>query len=194
MGFTASRNWRVGRSGARVRNNLRAENGFLASARAQAERLLLPPSGVTEVLQSGKTKRPAVLRESGWPFRFVKLVPAQWVKGSVSGAGRISGPSGFAALAEPFFFFNDSATTEIYTLSLHDALPSLLKAAQASIAAARCGTAQPEPAPTPAPRSEEHTSELQSRGHLVCRLLLEKKKKNRPAPVSTEYAKHAVMV
>src|SRR2546429_6943496 len=78
-----------------------------------------------------------------------------------------------------FFFFNDTATTEIYTLSLHDALPI-------------CGTRPPAgrgsaPAPRPSgcgpswrhrgTRSEEHTSELQSRLHLVCRLLLEKKKK-----------------
>src|SRR5712664_4889843 len=66
-----------------------------------------------------------------------------------------------------FFFFNDTATTEIYTLSLHDALPIF-----------RCG--RPECAWTPGPgfrgRSEEHTSELQSRSDLVCRLLLEKKK------------------
>src|SRR6266508_7012529 len=68
------------------------------------------------------------------------------------------------------FFFNDTATTEIYTLSLHDALPI-----------SRC-PAMPNDAPPGghAPRrvrSEEHTSELQSRGHLVCRLLLEKKNK-----------------
>src|SRR5439155_25670435 len=101
-----------------------------------------------------------------------------------------------------FFFFNHTATTELYTLSLHDALP---------ISAARAGrdpgaieiTARllvnidpPGPAADTAvrrhvtvylnvpvyrafhERSEEHTSELQSRGHLVCRLLLEKKKKN----------------
>src|SRR3984885_16110696 len=71
-----------------------------------------------------------------------------------------------------FFFFNDTATTEIYTLSLHDALPIwpscssrpyfriLRKSVVRSI---------------PRARSEEHTSELQSRPHLVCRLLLEKK-------------------
>src|SRR5882762_11930235 len=79
-----------------------------------------------------------------------------------------------------FFFFNDTATTEIYTLSLHDALP---------ISRRR----QPEPqnldetldaqqrhqmrGGTAPPRSEEHTSELQSHLNLVCRLLLEKKKK-----------------
>src|SRR5206468_5797145 len=78
-----------------------------------------------------------------------------------------------------FFFFNDTATTEIYTLSLHDALP---------IYPARA--LRPEPAPVAAAvargaghlrleRSEEHTSELQSRSDLVCRLLLEKKKKKK---------------
>src|SRR5579884_4519371 len=72
-----------------------------------------------------------------------------------------------------FFFFNDTATTEIYTLSLHDALP--ISAASPSAPTSR---KSPTPRPT-SPRSEEHTSELQSRGHLVCRLLLEKKKKNK---------------
>src|SRR2546422_7943393 len=92
-----------------------------------------------------------------------------------------------------FFFFNDTATTEIYTLSLHDALPissrqwrtrSRLRSAPAKQSAMvvsgwfsylpgediRMGWFT---------RSEEHTSELQSRLHLVCRLLLEKKKKTR---------------
>src|SRR6202040_4433954 len=71
----------------------------------------------------------------------------------------------------PFiFFFNDTATTEIYTLSLHDALPISTSTVPASNPS--------PPAPTPCssqPRSEEHTSELQSPVHLVCRLLLEKK-------------------
>src|SRR5258708_32095675 len=72
-----------------------------------------------------------------------------------------------------FFFFNDTATTEIYTLSLHDALP--ISAARfrgrpldrclLHVVQLRKGL-----------RSEEHTSELQSPDHLVCRLLLEKKK------------------
>src|SRR2546429_7202608 len=71
-----------------------------------------------------------------------------------------------------FFFFNDTATTEIYTLSLHDALP--IFGSDAGIAADDVGEdAQAVPARQ---RSEEHTSELQSRLHLVCRLLLEKKK------------------
>src|SRR5579863_5946898 len=69
-----------------------------------------------------------------------------------------------------FFFFNDTATTEIYTLSLHDALPisRARPPPPAGPAARSCG---PRPG-----RSEEHTSELQSPVHLVCRLLLEKKK------------------
>src|SRR6266436_10356960 len=71
-----------------------------------------------------------------------------------------------------FFFFNDTATTEIYTLSLHDALPI-----SASSCSRRCRTVQAITAAMVTPRSEEHTSELQSRLHLVCRLLLEKKKK-----------------
>src|SRR3712207_7248185 len=88
-----------------------------------------------------------------------------------------------------FFFFNDTATTEIYTLSLHDALPILTLPSGRSTSArslvrgpplvprmdllkgiARKGRASM--------RSEEHTSELQSRQYLVCRLLLEKKKKH----------------
>src|SRR5476649_3093523 len=68
------------------------------------------------------------------------------------------------------FFFNDTATTEIYTLSLHDALPISARVR----APARTFAAVPGRAPTP--RSEEHTSELQSHSDLVCRLLLEKKK------------------
>src|SRR2546426_11536099 len=76
-----------------------------------------------------------------------------------------------------FFFFNDTATTEIYTLSLHDALPICRCRARyhASLDDRRgrpvCGY-QPDSG-----RSEEHTSELQSPCNLVCRLLLEKKKK-----------------
>src|SRR5438093_3476426 len=78
-----------------------------------------------------------------------------------------------------FFFFNDTATTEIYTLSLHDALPI-------SSARAGCpGTRRSRPrtrmicAEKSFARSEEHTSELQSLTNLVCRLLLEKKKKKK---------------
>src|SRR5689334_25134553 len=76
------------------------------------------------------------------------------------------------------FFFNDTATTEIYTLSLHDALPIWYEARPTSsqqmkrrrrLLATR----------RPSIRSEEHTSELQSQFHLVCRLLLEKKKKKK---------------
>src|SRR5690625_6593680 len=74
------------------------------------------------------------------------------------------------------FFFKDPAPTDIYTLSLHDALPISLTSQPSRESAATAPHATP-PAPIPArTRSEEHTSELQSRGHLVCRLLLEKKK------------------
>src|SRR2546430_6736464 len=89
-----------------------------------------------------------------------------------------------------FFFFNDTATTEIYTLSLHDALPISLPPP-----VIRIRSTYPLPRPVSVPkrmaevsfqirewspeltcRSEEHTSELQSQSNLVCRLLLEKKK------------------
>src|SRR5882724_1850919 len=73
----------------------------------------------------------------------------------------------------PFFFFNDTATTEIYTLSLHDALPI----SSASPASAPNPRSRATPSPPTWTRSEEHTSELQSLRHLVCRLLLEKKNK-----------------
>src|SRR5260370_32142573 len=79
-----------------------------------------------------------------------------------------------------FFFFNDTATTEIYTLSLHDALPiSKSRISRASeIACGRCLRSLPRESRTLLKaRSEEHTSELQSHLNLVCRLLLEKKKR-----------------
>src|SRR5688572_13197916 len=99
-----------------------------------------------------------------------------------------------------YFFFNDTPTTEIYTLSLHDALPIstsarvFTKASDWRTAAIRArssppgrrsnGSSGPRPSTSPSiavlvARSEEHTSELQSQSNLVCRLLLEKKKKNR---------------
>src|SRR2546429_1542589 len=91
-----------------------------------------------------------------------------------------------------FFFFNDTATTEIYTLSLHDALPICVRRHvtrqlhMAGGSGRRVGGTGPRVleevravgAPQELGRSEEHTSELQSRLHLVCRLLLEKKKQN----------------
>src|SRR2546429_9880971 len=83
-----------------------------------------------------------------------------------------------------FFFFNDTATTEIYTLSLHDALPIShqlgykdLKSFKAAVANDPKLHGQSGQQILDLYRSEEHTSELQSRLHLVCRLLLEKKKK-----------------
>src|SRR2546430_13734012 len=89
-----------------------------------------------------------------------------------------------------FFFFNDTATTEIYTLSLHDALPICEATTRPR---PRCSATQPICSRRDTPtghacctrsrertdsRSEEHTSELQSQSNLVCRLLLEKKKKS----------------
>src|SRR5256885_17220930 len=89
-----------------------------------------------------------------------------------------------------FFFFNDTATTEIYTLSLHDALPisptiHAVRGVRSGVvqrSSRRCRNSPLLPSRKCAristkPRSEEHTSELQSPCNLVCRLLLEKKKK-----------------
>src|SRR5688572_33285899 len=74
-----------------------------------------------------------------------------------------------------FFFFNDTATTEIYTLSLHDALP--ISGWYGCRRGCRGGAPAGAPRTGAPRRSEEHTSELQSQSNLVCRLLLEKKKK-----------------
>src|SRR5437870_12291122 len=79
------------------------------------------------------------------------------------------------------FFFMDSASTDIYTLSLHDALPIFARypgwGRSGDLNAGPSLRLSGSAAET---RSEEHTSELQSRGHLVCRLLLEKKKQLTP--------------
>src|SRR3989442_6070309 len=99
-----------------------------------------------------------------------------------------------------FFFFNDTATTEIYTLSLHDALPICMPS----------GFFRGSPTAlhftgkifgdseilllAHAYRSEEHTSELQSRPHLVCRLLLEKKKKSNTSSLAHTCCKPLTMV
>src|SRR2546429_7097666 len=85
-----------------------------------------------------------------------------------------------------FFFFNDTATTEIYTLSLHDALPICKYRCSGRVPRRRRRKpsgpprffSRPNSTCSTRTRSEEHTSELQSRLHLVCRLLLEKKKRN----------------
>src|SRR5438874_9317385 len=79
--------------------------------------------------------------------------------------------SSFIPIFVFFFFFNDPATTEIYTLSLHDALPICTRRAHGPASRGPARDGRP-----PRGRSEEHTSELQSRRDLVCRLLLEKKK------------------
>src|SRR2546430_17497250 len=80
-----------------------------------------------------------------------------------------------------FFFFNDTATTEIYTLSLHDALPICRPAAPNRNRSAYRDRHRERFRS----RSEEHTSELQSQSNLVCRLLLEKKKKRNTAAYQT---------
>src|SRR5258708_10311887 len=85
-----------------------------------------------------------------------------------------------------FFFFNDTATTEIYTLSLHDALPIYQRLDAGGHGAAHAGQREHGQAEVQRRRSEEHTSELQSPDHLVCRLLLEKKKKFRTDELNSE--------
>src|SRR5690348_18507945 len=85
----------------------------------------------------------------------------------------------------PRFLFHDPASTEIYTLSLHDPLPiscSARRKARISNALYASGRTGGLSTPRPESRSEEHTSELQSPVHLVCRLLLEKKKKHNITP------------
>src|SRR3989442_10862777 len=89
-----------------------------------------------------------------------------------------------------FFFFNDTATTEIYTLSLHDALPICRKPPPARPRAPRGGGCVQDGCGGATARSEEHTSELQSRPHLVCRLLLEKKKKQTELPSAGDKDKY----
>src|SRR2546430_12159362 len=89
-----------------------------------------------------------------------------------------------------FFFFNDTATTEIYTLSLHDALPILFKSVFQYGTAPIGGRKEQHPPRAAVYRSEEHTSELQSQSNLVCRLLLEKKKINSSNVVFTAHLTH----
>src|SRR6266498_1024371 len=110
------------------------------------------------------------------------------LKKKTSARGRLFCRSKCAATLNPgagvlrrLFFFNDTAPTEFYTLSLHDALPICSPRRSAwrqRIAGRCCARAPPRPSCSTI-RSEEHTSELQSRPHLVCRLLLEKKKNNK---------------
>src|SRR5690348_18224808 len=93
---------------------------------------------------------------------------------------RCSAIPGFCACPS-FFFFNDTAASEIYTLSLHDALPIWLNVNRLEVAqGVPCVLRERTLACL---RSEEHTSELQSPVHLVCRLLLEKKNGRGPGDV-----------
>src|SRR2546430_12575466 len=93
-----------------------------------------------------------------------------------------------------FFFFNDTATTEIYTLSLHDALPiySMVRDAVALGTSPEDALVMASLNPATWHRSEEHTSELQSQSNLVCRLLLEKKKISRPHTTASAIISHPV--
>src|SRR2546427_6554863 len=91
------------------------------------------------------------------------------------------------------FFFNDTATTEIYTLSLHDALPIWRQALAGSGRHRSLQRGSGSLAVPARRRSEEHTSELQSQSNLVCRLLLEKKKKKEPRRNHTEYEKTSLV-
>src|SRR3954464_15343997 len=119
------------------------------------------------------SRRPSVKVWS--PARATALVPGLLPAPRADALGRL-------APAVRCFFFNDTATTEIYTLSLHDALPiSLLRAHEEAGGFLR---GAPD-AGDRGSRSEEHTSELQSHDNLVCRLLLEKKtKQERQAKLS----------
>src|SRR5438309_8883290 len=98
----------------------------------------------------------------------------------------VSSQSGSPAISFIIFFIGP-ATTEIYTLSLHDALPISPCAPAESRSGRQPAAASPRRRRPREPRSEEHTSELQSQFHLVCRLLLEKKKatSTRPTRAST---------
>src|SRR6266496_4279240 len=119
------------------------------------------------LLEKKKTERSAV------PVTYHRNVFAA-VQASYPGWRVLRTYDGLAALqCFTLFFFNDTATTEIYTLSLHDALPIPPRTPRPSSSASFGSCVV-----LPEPRSEEHTSELQSRRDLVCRLLLEKKKKN----------------
>src|ERR1035441_9572198 len=122
----------------------------LQSLRHLVCRLLL------EKKNPSRTRRPARVRE--------KRAPAIGTKPAAS-------TSLSSCSLSSYFFFNDTATTEIYTLSLHDALPI-----SADLQRPRWRTVESADRRS-CVRSEEHTSELQSLRHLVCRLLLEKKKK-----------------
>src|SRR6266404_9268462 len=110
---------------------------------------------------------------STWTFSGTEL-PLSANGGKVSLTRSVFGLAPLAASSISGFFFNDTATTEIYTLSLHDALPISARSGGFNVPADYFRNN----ANRSVPRSEEHTSELQSLAYLVCRLLLEKKKHN----------------
>src|SRR6266536_2058454 len=127
----------------------------------------MPASEMTRIFIKGaKGSARAVRRWRGWRGWF--------------GRRRVGRPCPHArSPGGSAFFFEDPATTEIYTLSLHDALPISHGGGQDQRARARPAPARHGRRPDHHKRSEEHTSELQSRVDLVCRLLLEKTNDNR---------------
>src|SRR5215831_14123685 len=163
----AGRRARVARSWAtRGRSRSEEHTSELQSLRHLVCRLLLEKKKTLAVETDAVTMKPSLRQLAQRPFSALLScagVASYLVHGLVARF-----PAG------PFFFFNDTATTEIYTLSLHDALP--ISSTSCSVRSRKCTASHCTRRP-PTPRSEEHTSELQSLRHLVCRLLLEKKKK-----------------
>src|SRR3982750_2369484 len=101
------------------------------------------------------------------------MIAARLEKAGTGYTGWFAGLATVPPEGDFFIFFNDTAAPEIYTLPLHDALP-LLSQCAGGVKPARLFTDHERPHHAAGGRSEEHTSELQSRSDLVCRLLLEK--------------------
>src|SRR5437588_529943 len=115
------------------------------------------------------------LEESAGDMCMSRVVPGGWAAELDRQVARLVGGRSLPHAV----FFNETATTEIYTLSLHDALPISCGSAAPPRGASRCASGPSGRTAVPASRSEEHTSELQSHSDLVCRLLLEKKNDRR---------------